>query len=111
MSVTGLIQERGQTHGAFENNARVAQFLRAYWRQQPAWAEMPEIQREALDQMAGKFSRIFSGQSTFRDHFLDVAGYAQLAADACPQPATRPVSTSAGFMDTAGNWVNAPYER
>lgn len=86
MSVNGLLDERAKTHGAFENNARVAQRLRAFWREQPSWESMPEIQREALDQIAGKLSRIFSGQSTHRDHFFDVAGYAMLAANACPQP-------------------------
>jgi hypothetical protein len=110
MSVTGLLDERGRTHGAFENNARVAQFLRAYWRQQPAWASMPEIQREALDQMAGKFSRIFSGQATHFDHWKDLGGYSRLAELACPQPAPPLVATRTGFMDAAGNWVNAPYE-
>jgi hypothetical protein len=44
---------------------------------------MPLEHREALDQFAGKLSRILSGQSMFRDHFLDVAGYASLAAEVC----------------------------
>jgi hypothetical protein len=91
MSVTGLLDERGRTHGQFADNARVGQHLRAYWRAQPSWASMPEIQREALDHIAGKLSRIFSGQATWRDHFLDVAGYAMLAADACPQPEPPPM--------------------
>jgi hypothetical protein len=78
-----LLQERGTTHGQFSDNARVAQHLRAYWREQPTWATMPEIQREALDQMAGKLSRIFSGQATFEDHWADCSGYAELARQAC----------------------------
>jgi hypothetical protein len=110
MSVTGLLDARGQTHGRFEDNARVGQHLRAFWRSQPAWASMPEVQREALDHMAGKLSRIFSGQSTHFDHWADLAGYAELARKACPQPEPPLVSTRHGFMDAAGNWVNAPYE-
>jgi hypothetical protein len=71
---------------------------------------MPDVQREALDHIAGKIGRIFSGQATFFDHWRDVAGYATLAEKACPQPEPPLVSTRHGFMDAAGNWVNAPYE-
>jgi hypothetical protein len=108
MSVTGLLDERGRTHGQFADNARVGQHLRAYWRAQPSWASMPEIQREALDHIAGKLSRIFSGQATFSDHWKDLQGYSLLAEQACPRPPT-PMSNG-GFNDNAGNWVNAPYE-
>jgi hypothetical protein len=61
---------------------------------------MPEIQREALDQIAGKLGRIFAGRPTFLDHWQDVAGYATLAAEACPQPDAPIV---AGVLD-AGGW-------
>jgi hypothetical protein len=83
MSTAALLNERGTTHGSFADNARYAQHLRAFWRTSPSWESMPLEHREALDQFAGKLSRILSGQSMFRDHFLDVAGYASLAAEVC----------------------------
>jgi hypothetical protein len=83
VNTTALLQERGQTHGNFCDNARYAQQLRALWRTSPQWDAMPAEHQEALDQMAGKFSRILSGQSTFFDHWADVAGYAKLAEKAC----------------------------
>jgi len=101
---SALIEARSKTHGKFENNARIAQFLRAYWRSHPTWEDMPEQQREALDQMAGKFSRIFSGQASYDDHWADLAGYSELARAACMLPPI--VSLPAGFMDAAGNWNN-----
>jgi len=85
MDTTALLTERGTTHGSFTDNARYAQRLRAFWRTSPAWESMPDEHREALDQIAGKLSRILSGQSTFRDHFDDIAGYSVLAANACPR--------------------------
>lgn len=106
MSVTGLLNERAATHGRFEDNARVGQHLRDYWRQQPAWASMPDVQREALDHIAGKLSRILSGQATYADHFADISGYAELARAACPQPAPPLVSLPAGLMDATGQWHN-----
>jgi hypothetical protein len=83
VSTAAILAERQTTHGEFSDNARVAQRLRAFWRQQPTWESIPEQQREALDQMAGKLSRIFSGQPHFKDHWDDISGYATLASKAC----------------------------
>ncbi len=99
--VSELLCERGSTHGQFSDNARIGQHLRAYWRAQPTWDTMPEQQREALDHIAGKLSRIFSGQSTHRDHWRDVQGYALLAENACPEPF---YPRSSGVVGSDGNY-------
>jgi len=83
METAALLSERQTTHGNFEDNARFAQALRDFWRAAPHWSMMPDEHKEALDMMAGKFSRILSGQSTFADHWRDIAGYATLADKAC----------------------------
>lgn len=72
---------------------------------------MPEQQREALDHIAGKLSRIFSGQAGFVGHWEDVSGYAELARLACSPSDPPVVLMPNGFMDAAGNWVPAPYEK
>ncbi len=82
-STTELLQERAETHGRFEDNARHAQHLKDYWRESEAWAAMPHEHREALDQIAEKFSRILSGQADFAGHWEDVSGYSELARKAC----------------------------
>lgn len=84
MSTAALLNERQTTHGNFEDNARFAQAFRALCRQSEHWAYMQPEHREAMDQIAGKFSRILSGQSAFLGHWEDVAGYAELAKKACP---------------------------
>lgn len=84
-STTALLSERGQTHGSFASNAHYGQQLRQLYRTSRHWEWMPPEHREALDMMATKISRILSGQSTFRDHWSDLAGYAKLAEDACPK--------------------------
>ena len=81
MATEALLEARGKTHGQFADNAKYAQTLRLLWRQSRYWDAMPLEHREALDHIAGKLSRILSGQSTFRDHWDDIAGYAKLAAD------------------------------
>jgi hypothetical protein len=83
MSTTALLDERHTTHGAFRDNARNGQHLRAFYRSTASWHTMPDIQREALDMIACKISRILSGQATFADHWADIAGYAVLAEKAC----------------------------
>ena len=83
MQTETLLQERGTTHGSFESNAYFGQQLRALFRESPHWHKMPPEHREALDLIACKVSRILSGQSTFGDHWADVAGYAKLAEKAC----------------------------
>lgn len=81
-----LLSERGTTHGKFADNAHHGQHLREFFRSTPGWATAGEVQREALDMIAGKLARILSGQPGFFDHWRDVAGYAKLAEDACPHP-------------------------
>lgn len=41
------------------------------------------VHREAVDMFALKLSRILSGKSMTKDHWDDIAGYAQLASEAC----------------------------
>ena len=83
MSTEALLNHRQVTHGSFADNARNGQTLREFYRTSPHWESMPAIHREALDMMACKLSRILSGQSTFDDHWKDIAGYATLALEAC----------------------------
>lgn len=83
MSTTALLAERQTTHGDFTDNARNGQGLREFFRGSPRWAEMDPIHREALDMIAGKLSRILSGQASYDDHWKDISGYATLALMAC----------------------------
>lgn len=83
MNTTALLSERQTTHGDFTDNAKYGQAIRELFRSSPRWAEMPEQHREALDMIAGKLSRILSGQSLYRDHWDDLAGYSTLATQAC----------------------------
>ena len=83
MDVTLLLAERGATHGKFEHNGANGQALRDTMRGAvgPGWGSLTAVQREALDMIAGKISRILSGQGGFADHWDDIAGYAKLAAN------------------------------
>ncbi len=89
-----LLEEREKTHGNFENNAVFSQEIKAIIK--IAQEQMPNgmhvVHREALDMIALKLSRILSGQAHFKDHWDDIAGYARLAAEACPLMGTKDVT-------------------
>lgn len=76
-----LLNERQGTHGAFVENALIAQSLKGTFRTSPGYKVLTPIQREALDLIATKISRVLSGNSGFDDHWQDIQGYAQLARE------------------------------
>ena len=83
MSAEALLTERSVTHGSFECNAIYGQELRSLFRSSTGWLNMPPVQREALDNIATKLSRILSGQGDFLGHWEDIEGYSALARKAC----------------------------
>lgn len=74
-----LLSTRATTHGSFASNAHISQDLRRYFRDQAGWHLLSEVQRESLDMVATKISRILSGNPNHADHWGDIAGYATLA--------------------------------
>ena len=77
--ITTTLQQRQNTHGSFNENARIAQHLREFYRSCPGWHLLSEVQKEALDYNIGKDSRILSGNPNEPDHWRDKAGYSTLA--------------------------------
>lgn len=87
MNPEQLTEERGKTHGDFEDNARISQELKDIFREEMnrSGVVCNDVLYEALDMIALKLSRILSGQPHFKDHWDDIAGYAHLAAKSCDQ--------------------------
>lgn len=82
MSTKKLLKERGKTHGSFQNNAEISQELKDIIHTAISdLGEATPVQKEAIDMICLKLSRIASGQAHFKDHWDDIAGYATLAAD------------------------------
>lgn len=78
-----LLSERQHTHGSFSDNARVSQSLKRIFRAELGWELLTDVEREAMDMIALKFSRILSGKSLELQHWEDVVGYAKLAEKQC----------------------------
>jgi hypothetical protein len=77
-----LLDIRPRTHGNFAETAALAQTIKVAIR--PHAARLPPVQQEALDQIAAKLARILCGDANHADHWLDLAGYARLAAAPTP---------------------------
>jgi hypothetical protein len=48
------------------------------WRKAEGWKRLSVGQREALEMIAHKIARILSGDPNHKDHWEDIAGYAEL---------------------------------
>lgn len=78
-----LLVTRQSTHGHFADNAVISQMLKRVIRSSPGWERLTDIEREAMDMISLKFSRVLSGKSRERQHWEDVVGYARLAEEDC----------------------------
>jgi hypothetical protein len=78
MDIQTVLNERQQTHGDYRDHAHVTQEIKDVIRNHAGWDKLSAIQRESLDMFAHKIGRILSGNPSFEDHWVDIAGYAQL---------------------------------
>lgn len=89
-----ILEERQGTHGEFKDVAPISQTLKIYFREQPSWESLTDVQQEALDNIAQKIARIFAGNHNFPDHWIDIQGYAKLAQQEIEKNGDRPSSLS-----------------
>jgi hypothetical protein len=75
-----VLAERKESHGDFREQFAVAQTVKDALFDGSNGLTTP-VQREALDQIAHKLSRIVTGNPNHADHWRDIAGYATLIAD------------------------------
>lgn len=81
MSVTKTLKERGKRYGEFVDNAAIAQELKDTMRVSPRWKELEADQKECLDMIASKISRILTGDPTYADNWHDIRGYTKLVEE------------------------------
>lgn len=79
------LTERGKTHGSYDNHATVTQDIKAAVKagREDAGSPLNSLFQETVDMIAHKLGRIAAGDPDFKDHWIDIAGYATLAADRC----------------------------
>lgn len=75
------LEDRGKSHGEFIVNSRISQEIKSVMRSDPRYDSLAPMMREALEMIAHKIGRIIAGDSTFKDHWHDVIGYATLVEE------------------------------
>ena len=85
--MTDILNEREKTHGSYASTAAMAQQLKDCFKQGQNWRKMDDTHRESLDLIATKIARILSGNPNDIDHWVDVAGYANLIVRQLTPPA------------------------
>jgi len=81
-----MLNEREKTHGQYAKTAETSQKIKLVMMLSKNWNRLTEPQAEAIEMIASKLARILNGDPNFRDHWDDIAGYAQLASLAAPSP-------------------------
>lgn len=75
-----LLNERQNTHGDYNEVARISQSIRNVLKSGVNWKSMNDCQREALEMICSKLGRVMSGNYNFKDHWDDISGYAKLGS-------------------------------
>lgn len=97
MSLEDTLADRGKTHGSFAENAHISQIIKGFMRQAPNWGRLTQVQKEALEVIAAKVSRILSGNPNEPDHWHDIQGYARLAEQVLLTEQPRPFGSEASM--------------
>ena len=82
MNIQETLNARQKTHGDYSIHASITQQLKAVIHARCPLNLLPE-HREALDMILHKIGRIVAGNARHEDHWHDIAGYAELARQAC----------------------------
>lgn len=86
VDVDAIVAERGKSYGDYRTQALIAQTLKDMFRDCPGWQNLEHIQRESLDMIACKASRILNGNPDHLDSWVDIAGYATIVATRISKP-------------------------
>lgn len=70
------LEQRGKKYGEFKDLAPIAQSLKSIIRNNGS--NLSDSQKEALEMIMHKVSRILNGDPNEIDHWHDIAGYATL---------------------------------
>ena len=85
LNIEGIVDDRGATYGDYTTQAAIAQKMKDEFRECPGWVYLTFPQRESLDMIACKVSRILNGNPNHLDSWVDIAGYATIVATRIPK--------------------------
>ena len=80
MTIQKTLKARQKTHGNFATHAVISQQLKSVMREH-GLLELAPDQIEALEMIAHKIARVLNGNPDHHDHWHDISGYAECAAE------------------------------
>lgn len=79
--IESILSERQNTYGEFIDNATISQLLKDVLKKAPSYSRLTPIQKESLEMMMSKVSRIVCGDPNYKDSWVDIAGFATLGGE------------------------------
>ena len=81
--VEETLEERGSRYGNYLNQTKISHELKETmkFKGSEVWVDLKADQKDALEMIAVKISRILNGDPNYSDNWHDIAGYATLVAD------------------------------
>lgn len=79
--IQDTLNDREAKYGDFGELSKAIQAYKSAIRHAPSWPKMTAVQREAAEMVATKLCRVVYGDPLHFDSWLDIAGYATLAAE------------------------------
>lgn len=77
MNIENVLSERS-VYGSYSDKAEFIQLVKMLLRGTPSWDNQTASQKESLDMIISKIGRIVYGDTTYRDNWIDIVGYATL---------------------------------
>lgn len=74
--INTILDERAKTHGNFSEQASLSQHFKKHLHT----CNLSSTQKEAMEMIMHKISRILNGDPNFKDHWDDISGYATLVS-------------------------------
>lgn len=75
------LKERGSRYGDFSVQSSTSQNIKRAMESSANWRNLSDDQKEALELIAVKISRILNGDPDYADSWHDIEGYARLVAE------------------------------
>jgi hypothetical protein len=79
--IADVLEEREDTYGSYEKVSSTSQIFKDILRDGDSWSKLSYPQREALEMIVSKISRIINGDPTYEDSWVDIIGYTTLVTD------------------------------
>ena len=81
MNTSDTLTERGKRYGNYMEQTTISNNIKEAMQANPTYWQMETDQKDALEMIAVKMSRIVNGDPNYADNWADIAGYATLVKD------------------------------